>query len=553
MLSSGITGRTPVAGAIWSTIPPDRVEQGGVDGVRHVCSRSRAANARDRSSLQPGRTDRGHRDGVPVPRRAGRSRVLAAAGGGWELGHRRRPGFGCGAGGRTLPGRLARDRSLPLRGLSGGARPLRRPLLPHLAGRGAAPGPAAAPHARSDLAGPRGRGDGPGAAAGQPHRRVRRNQQLRLPRPDPGSARSFGAGGKPVCGHGDLIQHRHRPGRVRAGPHRTGHGARHRLLVVAGRDPPGGFGPAAGRSGSRARRRGSHDPVGPALGVPRARRNARAGRAVQGVRRQRQRVRARRGLRHPRPEAASRSRGRRRPDLGRHPGIGGQPGRGEPGTDRAERGVAGTGHRGRARAGGGPGLGGGLSGSARHRHGSRRPHRNTRRGGGLRQGKRDGPTVADRFGEDQRRAPGTGGRGRRPHQDPARHAAGSDSETPALPNPEPGDGLGPAAAPGHRGTDGVAGPCGSSPAGGGERIRMVGDERARRRSGIRNGPRRRRSPGRAVARRTRASDHRFLPEVGRARTARRRTSRGARGALPAAVREVGGGAPRTGRPLPGLD
>ena len=489
---------------------------------------------------------------MPVPRRPGRSLVLAPPRSGRKFRDRRRSRFGRRARGRALSGSLGGNRSLPFRGLPRGARPLRRPVLPHLAGRGAAPGPAAAPDARSELAGPRGRGDRPGATARQPHRRLRGNQQLRLPRPDPGVAGHRGAGGEPLRSHRDLVQHRHRARRLRAGPDRTGHGARHRLLVVAGRDPPGRFRPAAGRSRSGARRRGAHDPVGPALRTPRARRHARARRPVQGVRRQRQRVRARRRLRHPGPEAASRGRGRRRPDLGRDPGIGGQPGRGERGTDRAERSVPAAGHRGRARAGGGPAVGGGLSGSSRDRDGSGRSHRSARRGGGVRQGTRDGAAPADGFGEDQRRAPGTGCRSSGSHQDPACHAAGGDSETPALPDPEPGAGLGPAAAPGHLGTDGLAAPSGSPSSGGSERIRLVGDERAHRGPRIPGASRRRRRRGRSVARGGRPDNRGSRSGAGWTRTARGGASRGAPGAIPPAVRKVGGGARRAGGPLPGL-
>ena len=97
----------------------------------------------------------------------------------------------------------------------------------------------------------------------------------------------------------------------------TGDGGRHRLLLVAGGAAPGGVGAAARRVRPGAGRRRAYDPVGATAGAARQRRHAVAGRALQDVRRRGQRLRARRGLRHPGPEAAGRGGGGRRPDLGR--------------------------------------------------------------------------------------------------------------------------------------------------------------------------------------------------------------------------------------------
>ena len=188
----------------------------------------------------------------------------------------------------------------------------------------------------------------------QPHRRPCGDQQLRLPGADPGRGRGRRAvriGRQPPCGHRHVVQHGHRPGRFRAGSRRAGDGCGYRLLVVAGRGAPGGIRPAAQRDGPRARGRGARDLLRPAAGDARQRRDAVAGRAVQDLRRLRQRIRPGRGLRHRGPEAARRGGGRRRPYPGRDPRLGRQPGRGEPGADGPERGGSGAGDRSGAGAG----------------------------------------------------------------------------------------------------------------------------------------------------------------------------------------------------------
>ena len=72
--------------------------------------------------------------------------------------------------------------------------------------------------------------------------------------------------------------------------------------------------------------------------------------------------------------------------LGRHPGLGREPGRGERRTDRAKRGGPGAGHSRRVAAGGRSAIGGGLPGGARHGDRGRRPDRARGGGGGLRPG-----------------------------------------------------------------------------------------------------------------------------------------------------------------------
>ena len=109
-------------------------------------------------------------------------------------------------------------------------------------------------------------------------------------------------------------------------------------------------GTPARRVGPRARGRGAHHPVRAAAGASGKCRDAVAGRKVRDLRRGRERLRARRGLRHRGAQAARRGGSPRRPDLGGDPGHGAQPGRGEPGTDGAERAGAGEVHWGRARA-----------------------------------------------------------------------------------------------------------------------------------------------------------------------------------------------------------
>ena len=137
-------------------------------------------------------------------------------------------------------------------------RPFRRRLLPDFAGGSAIAGPAAKADSGDELASARRRGHRPRSAEGKPYRRLCGYQQQRLPGPDPGGQRECGARRtrrQSLRGHRHVAQHGDRPDRVRAGPRGARDGGGHRLLVVVGRDAPGGYRPAAGRRGSRARGR----------------------------------------------------------------------------------------------------------------------------------------------------------------------------------------------------------------------------------------------------------------------------------------------------------
>ena len=153
--------------------------------------------------------------------------------------------------GELFPEGTGQPPGVPVRCLSRRARSLRRRLLPHLAGGGAVPRSATADDAGGLLARAGRRGHGPGPAERQPHRRLCGDQQQRVSRADPGEHPARRARRQPLFRHRHLVQHRDRPRRLRARPGRAGAGARYRLLVLPGRDPPGGDGPSAGRGRSR--------------------------------------------------------------------------------------------------------------------------------------------------------------------------------------------------------------------------------------------------------------------------------------------------------------
>ena len=113
-----------------------------------------------------------------------------------------------------------------------------------------------------------------------------------------------------------------------------------------------------------------------------------------------------------------------------------------------------------------------------------------------RRGTRSGATPADRLGEDQHRTPGVGGGRRGRHQDDPGDEARGHPEAPALPHPESGDGLGPAAVAGHGRADALAGQRRPSPDRRRERVRVVGHQRACRARRVRR--RRRRLGGREL-------------------------------------------------------
>ena len=253
---------------------------------------TRPHSGRQPANTRPPTADRDRGNGVPVSQGRGPLRLLAPARSRRERGDRGRSGLRGRALRRAVPGPRGSERVLPVRRLPRQDRPLRRRLLPDLPGRGGPAGSSAAADAGDLLAGPGGRGVGSGPPEGQPHGGVCRDQQSRLPQSDPVAKGDHRAGGQPLCGERNLLQHRHRTGRLRPRSGRTGDGAGHRVLLVSGGHTPGGLRPAAGRSGSRPRRGRSPDPVGKAVGAARQGGHAGAGRALQDLRRRGQRLRA---------------------------------------------------------------------------------------------------------------------------------------------------------------------------------------------------------------------------------------------------------------------
>ena len=118
--------------------------------------------------------------------------------------------------------------------------------------------PAAAPAARSRLGSARRRRHRARSARRQPHRRLRRHHvaPTTAQRID---VRRSGAQ-RHLLGHRHRAERRRRPHLVHARPARAVHGGRHRLLVVARRDPPRLPEPAQRRERPGARRRRQRDP-----------------------------------------------------------------------------------------------------------------------------------------------------------------------------------------------------------------------------------------------------------------------------------------------------
>ena len=440
--------------------PPQPHDSGRFRHAARTSARSgpTADEVRWRSGEAPPvrRFDRGRGHGVPVPRRERPLGLLAIAGSGRERGDpwlARRPRR---TRGRDVPGPRSGARRFPVRRVSARNRPVRRRVLPDLAARGRIARPAATAAPGAELGGARGRGGESRPADRHPERRLRRDRELRVPGNRPRGRRADRAEHPPLSRHRQPLQHRERPRLVRAGPRGAFDRGRHRLLLVAGRRPPRGGGPGAGRGGPRARGRGVRDPLPAHDRSVRERGDAVADRAVLDLRRTRGRVRAERGLRDAGPQAPERGGGGRRPDLGRHPRIGGEPGRGAPGAPRPEGTHPGAGHRGGAGAGRDLPVRGRLPRSARDRDEARRSDRGERRRRGLRPGPRAGPPAPHGLGEDQHRAPRGRSRGRGSHQAAARDAQRRDPEAPQPPQSQPRDRLGPPAGAGHHGSDGVA-------------------------------------------------------------------------------------------------
>ena len=138
---------------------------------------------------------------------------------------------------------------------------------------------------------------------GSLHRRVRRHHVDRL-RAAHRRRRSGAQRHLPRHRHG--AQRRGRPRLVHARPARSVHGDRHRLLVVAGRDPHRLPEPAQPRERPGAGRRRQRDPVARPVRADLEVGHAVAGRPLQDLRRVGQRLRARRRLRPGRARAAVR-------------------------------------------------------------------------------------------------------------------------------------------------------------------------------------------------------------------------------------------------------
>ena len=354
-------------------------------------------------------------------------------------------------------------------------RPVRCVVLPHRAGGGAASGPAAAAAAGDELGGAGGGRDRPRGAEGQPLGRIRGHLHQRIP----GAASPGSRGVRQRLYHDrQQSQHRDRAGGVHAGAGRSGDRGGHGLLVVAGGAAPGGGEPSARRERPRAGRRGERAAVAGEHRAHGGRRDAVAGRPVQDVRCGGGRLRARRGLRDGGAEASVGRGGGGGPDLGSGAWLGGEPGRGERGSDGAERSGAGAGDRRGATACRTSAVGGGLPGGARDGDGAWGSGGGACGGGGVRAGPCARTTSPHRLGEDEHRPSGIRGRDCGLGQGGAVDASRCDTEASALREAESADGLGAFAAAGGVGGGGVAG-GGASDACRSELVRVLGDERAR--------------------------------------------------------------------------
>ena len=203
------------------------------------------------------------------------------------------------------------------------------------------------------------------------------------------------------------------------------------MLVVARRHSPGVRCVALGRGRPSDRRWGQPDVVARADHLVLQVRDDVAGRSLPHVRRRRQRLRARRRLRRPGAQAPVGRPARSRSGAGGGARLRGQPGR----SLERLHGAQSSGAGGRGACGAGPGgpvpRGGDLRGGARHRHATRRPDRGRRARRGVRPSARARDPVRGRLGQDQHRAPRSGGwrRGRR--------EGGPGPATPAPSGPPP--------------------------------------------------------------------------------------------------------------------
>ena len=206
----------------------------------------------------------------------------------------------------TTPTAAAGEDEHPLGRLPRSRRPVRLRLLRDLAARGPRHGPAAAAAAGGGLggAGERGtgarrawRGSRTGVFVGVYQLRLRHRDVRAGPRTSTAYAE-----------HRQRAQRRRGPAVLPARPAGPEPGRRHGLLVVAGRRAPGVPEPARRRVRPGAWRRRQRDPVARCrcIAFSQCRRDAGARRAVQDLRRRGRRLRARRGLRHRRAQAARR-------------------------------------------------------------------------------------------------------------------------------------------------------------------------------------------------------------------------------------------------------
>ncbi|VAZ65987.1 hypothetical protein LAUMK7_02102 [Mycobacterium kansasii] len=323
---------------------------------------ARARARRDGLPHRHRRADRGGGRRLPLPRECDWAGKLLAAPG-RRCGHDRR-----GAAGSVGCGRVLRPRPVGARMHDDEVgrfrfrrRRFRRRLLRHHAPRSRGNGPAASDAARGCLGSTRTRRYPTGFPQRQPNRR------------DDGAV----VVGLHDCQHRTpsryrrLPEHRNpalrggRPDLLPAGIARPGGRRGHRVLVVTGGDPPGLSEPAAARDRRRAgRRRATH-----LVAVHRDRAvqvvGAVADRSLQQLRRQRRRIRARRGLRCGGAQTVGRRAARPGPGTGGSPRFGNQPGRPLQRHDRTQR--AGPARRDR------------LGAATRRRHRRQRPLcRNTR-------------------------------------------------------------------------------------------------------------------------------------------------------------------------------
>ena len=383
---------------------------------------------------------------------------------------------------------------MPFRRLRRGDRPVRRRLLPHLPGRGGTPRPAAAHDAGGELAGHRGRRHRPGPAERDPHGRLHRDQQRRVPDDGRGLAQAQRGGRVPLRPQRDQPERCQRAGLLRPGPDGAGQGGRCGLRLVPGGGARRGGGPPAGQGGSGHRGRSPGHPQHQDLRTEGGRDDAVPRRAVQGLRCLRQRLRPGRGLWRGRPEAAERGGGRRRPGVGGHPGCGGEPRRSQYRSHRPPHARAGTGDGDGPVGCGCPFVGGRLPGGARHRDRGGRPDRDRCRGQCLRTGTPARPAPAHRLCQDQHRPSRVGRRNRRADQGGAGGEPGGDPEAPALPRSPPGRRLGPVTPAGDLLPNGLAGRPSGPAAGRGELLRDIRHQRPPRGGGAPR-PGRRAQPG----------------------------------------------------------